>query len=299
MASLPDIHPRVLRYFATLAEAGSYTSAAALLYISVPSLSQQMKKLELDLGVHLIDRDHRGARLTLAGEELLASAHQILTLHDQVVNRMRNFGPTPPDMIRIGFYGNVAGPRTQSILGALRRIAPATEVELVQVRWGEQISAVLEGRVDGSFARPPLPEAEVLTFPVLTEERVLVMGAKHPLAKLDVVSIEDLADVIQVDTRSVTDEWRRWWSLDPRPDGTLVNYGPIVHSAEGMLETIASTDAVGITAKSLIQSHSREDLTYRTIKNIEPARIVLAVPVDPPPAAALLIQSLEKKQSSF
>lgn len=298
MMSRPDVHPRVLRYFVALAEAGTYTRAAALVHISVPSLSQQMQKLESDLGVPLVERDHRGARLTPAGEEFLASARQILTLHDQAVIRVRSHGHAIPERIRIGFYSTVAGPQTHSILGVLRRLAPAMQIDLVQVGWGEQVTAVLDGRVDASFARPPFPEADIRTFPVLTEERVLIMSVHHPLAAQDTVSVANLADVVQVDTDNVPDEWRRWWSLDPRPDGTPVTYGPLVHSAEEMLEVIATSDAVGITAKSLADVLPRTDIAFRTINGIEPAQIVLVLPAESRPAAALLIHALEEARQS-
>lgn len=299
MMSRPDVHPRVLRYFVALAGAGTYTRAAARVHISVPSLSQQMQKLESDLGVPLVERDHRGARLTSAGNEFLASARQILALHDQAVIRVRAHSQATPDRIRIGFYSTVAGPQTHSILGALRRLAPATQIDLVQVGWGEQVTAVLDDRVDVSFARPPFPEDDIRTFPILTEERVLIMSVHHPLAAQDTVSVADLSDVVQVDTDNVPDEWRRWWSLDPRPNGTPITYGPFVHSAEEMLEVIATSDAVGITAKSLADALPRRDIAYRTINGIEPAQIVLVLPADIRPAATLLIRALQEAHRSL
>lgn len=298
MVSCPDVHPRILRYFVALAEAGTYTRAAGLMHIAVPSLSQQMRKLESDLGVTLIERDHRGAWLTPAGDEFLVSARQILTLHDQAVARARIHSDAIPDRIRIGFYGTMAGPQTRSILGAMRQLAPATQIDLVQVGWGEQITAVLDGRVDASFARPPFCDDGIRTFPVLTEERVLIASVHHPLAAKETVNVDDLSGTVHIDTDHVPDEWRRWWALDPRPDGTPVTYGPLVHSAEEMLEVIATSDAVGITAKSIADVLPRRDIAYRPIRGIEPAQIVLVLPGDSRRIGALLVQAVNEASRS-
>lgn len=296
MASRPDIHPRVLRYFIALAEAGTYTRAAALLHVATPSLSQQISRLEAVLEVRLVERDHRGARLTPAGEEFLTAARHMLLLHDRMIARVREHGHKNPERVRIGFYSTVAGPRTRSILTALHRLSPSTKVELVQLGWGEQVTAVLQGKVDASFARPPLTETGIQVFPVLTEKRVAVMSVHHHLAARETLHIGDLAGVTQVDTDNVSDEWRRWWAVDPRPDGVATVYGPMVHSVEEMLEVIANSDVIGITAESLAEILPRKDIAYRPITDIEPAQVVLVVPEEMGPTTFLLSRSLEEAQ---
>ncbi|MGV9738422.1 LysR family transcriptional regulator [Nocardia farcinica] len=292
MDSPPDLNIRVLRYFVALVEAGTYTRAAAQLHVATPSLSQQISKLEHDLGVRLVERDHRGARLTAAGTEFLPLAVDLLSTHDRAVGMMRRHRRAEHHRIRIGFYATMAGPRTREILDSLRTISPATTVELVQVSWGDQVRAVLDGRVDVAFARPPLDTAHVRTFPVFTEKRVLAMSANHPLARLPELRIADMSGVVQVDTDNVPEEWRRWWSVDPRPDGTAVRYGPLVHGAEEMLEVVANTDAVAITAESLVMAFPRPDIVYRPIVDIEPARIVLVAPSDDRPAVRALVRAV-------
>ncbi|MBV9328989.1 MAG: LysR family transcriptional regulator, partial [Chloroflexi bacterium] len=65
---------RQVSYFVTLAETGSFTLAARKLRISQPSLSQQVRALERDVGANLLERTSRGARLTTAGREFLPEA---------------------------------------------------------------------------------------------------------------------------------------------------------------------------------------------------------------------------------
>lgn len=167
---------------------------------------------------------------------------------------------------------------------------PAAHVDLVQVGWGEQVPAVLDGRVDAVFARPPLPEAPVRRTLVLTEPRVLAMSTAHRLTDLQELRSTDLAGTVQVDTENVDPVWRAWWSLDPRPDGRHPRYGPVVHSIEEMLQVVASTDVVAITAASVARIHPRPDIAYRAIVDIDPCTVELVTPLAAPnPLVALLI----------
>ncbi|MGV0152573.1 LysR family transcriptional regulator [Rhodococcus sp. GB-02] len=280
MQSIPDLNTRVLRYFVALAQAGTYTRAAEILRVATPSLSQQISKLEHEIGVRLFERDHRGARLTDAGSEFLPMAINLLSVHDQAIGVVRRHRRAAQQQIRIGFFATVAGSRTREILDKLRNAVPGIKIELVQVGWGEQVLAILDGRVDVVFARPPLDTTHIRAFPVLTEQRVLAMSANHRLAVKSELKASDLAEVVQVDTDNVPEGWRRWWSVDPRPDGSPVTYGPLVHGVEEMLEVVATSDVVAVTAESLVAAFSRQDIVYRPISDIDPTQIVLITPLE-------------------
>ncbi|WP_430336315.1 LysR family transcriptional regulator [Rhodococcus sp. ACT016] len=293
MESTPNLNTRVLRYFVTLARAGTYTRAAEMLHVATPSLSQQIAKLEHDVGVKLVERDHRGARLTEAGTEFLPLAINLLAVHDQAIGIVRRHRRAAQHRIRIGFFASVAGPRTHEILDLLRASVPGISIELVQVAWGEQVTAVTDGRVDVVFARPPLDTTHVNVFPVFTEKRVLAMSANHRLAAKDELTIADLAGVVQVDTDNVPEDWRKWWSVDPRPDGTPVIYGPMVHGVEEMLEVVATSDAVAVTAESLVTAFPRKDIVYRPIVDIEPSQMVLVTPMEERSTISALIHAAQ------
>lgn len=73
-----DVHLRELRYFVAVAEEGNFSRAAARLHITQPTLSQQIAKLERQMRTSLLERDHRGIRLTPAGARLLAASRELL-----------------------------------------------------------------------------------------------------------------------------------------------------------------------------------------------------------------------------
>lgn len=78
-----DLNLRLVRYFVAVADAGTFTKAAEQLHIATPSLSQQVRKLEVELGVSLLERDHRGARLTAAGQDFLEESRVLLAAADR------------------------------------------------------------------------------------------------------------------------------------------------------------------------------------------------------------------------
>lgn len=97
----------MLRYFVALAQAGTYTRAAEILRVATPSLSQQISKLEHEIGVRLFERDHRGARLTDAGSEFFPMAINLLSVHDQAIGVVRRHRRAAQQQIRI--LGKIAG----------------------------------------------------------------------------------------------------------------------------------------------------------------------------------------------
>ena len=285
-----DLSVRIVRYFVAIVDAGTYTSAAERLHVATPSLSQQIRKLERDLGVTLIDRDHRGVRLTPAGTEFLPVAIELLAVHDRAVAVARRRRRASRNQLRIGFFATVAGDRTRTILDRLKEAAPDADIQLVQIGWGEQSEAVLEGRVDVAFARPPLAATDLREIPVLEEPRVLAMSAQNLLASKRVIHPGDLADVVQVNTDIAPEMWRNWWSIDPRPDGSRARYGPVVHGTEEMLEVVATSEAVAITAESVVGAFPRADVAYRPIVDVEPAKLVLLAPLVSQPLIDELIE---------
>ena len=142
-----DLDLRQVRYFLAVADHGTYTRAAEVLHIATPSLSQQIRKLESELGVRLFDRDHRGARLTSVGRELIPHARDLVAGQQRAIALARCHARAAKGSLRLGFLTGVAGPRTRSILDRLRAAAPEASVELVQVGWGEQVDAVVDARV--------------------------------------------------------------------------------------------------------------------------------------------------------
>src|SRR5450432_1826114 len=96
---------RLVEYFVVVAEELHFSRAAAKLHIAQPSLSQQTRRLEEQLGVKLLDRTSRRVELTPAGEALLREGRRVLQQADRVMQTVRAAGS---EQLTVGFYGSAA-----------------------------------------------------------------------------------------------------------------------------------------------------------------------------------------------
>ncbi|WP_153034355.1 LysR substrate-binding domain-containing protein [Amycolatopsis sp. YIM 10] len=181
---------RQLRYFVTVAEAGGFGRAAERLHIVQSAVSQQIGRLERELGVRLFDRSAR--RLTEGGERLLPEALAVLSAAD----RVRSVAAEVADggVVRLG---TVHGPgdRIYRVLGELADLAPELRVRLKRLAPAERLAAVRSGELDAALVRA-LPAARRLELlPVWHDPLLVALPAAHPLAAKSLLSLEDLADL--------------------------------------------------------------------------------------------------------
>lgn len=190
---------RHLRYFLCVAEELHFGRAAIRLGISQPPLSQQIRALELELGVQLFDRTSRRVRLTVAGKAFEPEARQTLLQADHAAGTARRAQRGEIGHLALSF--TPSGPFVPRIAGALYRFRqryPQVEMTLCEMGRDEQIEGVRDRRLDigivRDFGKPDLP-AGMVAHCLLTEDMVLALRADHPLALQEAdPSIADLAD---------------------------------------------------------------------------------------------------------
>jgi DNA-binding transcriptional LysR family regulator len=281
-----DLNVRQVRYLLAVVEFRSFTRAAQRLYISTPSLSQQIGKLEAQLGFRLLDRARNGVTPTGSGQQFISAAREFLRAHDAAVSSARALrelvnAPDAP-RLRLGFLAGLAGSRTADILAAVRQSVPGVVLTLTQVDWGDQLAGLTAGSLDAVLARSPLPDTSLPQVPVLREPRVLVLARSHPLATRESVCLADLAGAVQVEAPGASPEWRAWWAIDPRPDGSRPTYGTAIRSMEEMLEVVAASHEVSIAPQSVADAFPRRDLAYLPLVDAPPSDVVLVLPAAPP-----------------
>lgn len=273
-----ELNQRSLRYLVTVADLGHFGRAAASLHVSGPALSKQIRKLESELGLTLLDRGSHPVRLTGEGEEFAAAAREVLAAADHAVAVAAAARRRLTGALTIGFVLGFAGHLTRPILDGLAGQDPGISVELVELGFGEQVAAVWQGRVDAGFVRAPLrPDRRVRFEPVLTEPRCVLLSSRHRLAGRESVAIGELAGEPQVRLAGdvVDEEWSRWWSVDPRPDGSRPDYLAAIHTVNEFLEFIAGGRALGITTPSLGEQFSRSDIALVPIADVAASELYL------------------------
>ncbi|MGC0366014.1 DNA-binding transcriptional LysR family regulator [Rhodococcus sp. 27YEA15] len=266
-----ELNLRLVASLVVVVEEGHFGRAADRLFVTAPALSQQIRRLEEQVGASLLDRSVHPVTLTEAGELFLPQARECLDSADRAMNVLDALDRRRSRRLRIGFINGAAGSLGREVLDSLH-----SEVELVQLDWTQQVSAVAGAMVDASFVRPPLPHLDGLVLERIgTEPRVAALPRGHRLADRDVISIDELDGEIQVASDSAPAEWVKWWSVDPRPSGVPVTYGRSVRTMDEQLEVVANGRAVAITAATIAEYYTRSDIRFVTITDIEPSSIEL------------------------
>jgi DNA-binding transcriptional LysR family regulator len=186
---------RHLRYFLAVAEELNFTRAAERLGISQPPLTQQVKALEAELGVSLLDRSAYRIELTDAGRVFAAEAARILGDARSAVQAARRAASGATGRVRVGFTESASfNPLVTSTLRSFRSEFPAVEVSLEEHPSTELIVALREERIDAAFVRPPLPAERGLTLDLLEKEPLVVaVPSGHPLVNCREVALGSLA----------------------------------------------------------------------------------------------------------
>jgi DNA-binding transcriptional LysR family regulator len=187
---------RHLRYFVGVAEERHFARAAARLGISQPPLSQQIKALEEELGVRLLERTSRSVSLTPAGEAFLAAARATLAQADAAITIARRAAQGEIGSLSIGFNASAPFvPRVALAIHNFRARYPEVQLTLSETVAAQQISAIEQGALDIGIMRsrhePDLPEA--LAHELLLDEQLMVaMRADHRLARRASLRLRDL-----------------------------------------------------------------------------------------------------------
>ena len=119
----------LLRSFVAVAETGRMTTAAKVVNVSQSAISQQIKRLEMLFGVELFDREVGAARLTREGEKLIAHAHRIISLNDEMVGQMQ--GRDFSGEVKLGVPHDIVGMMMPPILRIFRQAHPNVLITLV------------------------------------------------------------------------------------------------------------------------------------------------------------------------
>ncbi|MEU1215601.1 LysR family transcriptional regulator [Streptomyces sp. NPDC005790] len=178
---------RALQYFVTVTEELHFGRAAQRLGIVQPAVSQQIARLERELGVRLLDRTSRRVRLTPAGERVLAAARKTLA----AAARVRVVAGEPAAVLRIG-VASCATRRLDRAVGRLGDGERSAEPRLVDLPVAARLDAVRDGELDLALVRGALTSTAVTVARAWSERLYAVLGHEHPAARNPAVSLHDL-----------------------------------------------------------------------------------------------------------
>jgi LysR family hydrogen peroxide-inducible transcriptional activator len=187
---------RQVRYFVAVAHEQHFTRAALALGIAQPALSQQLRTLERELGVTLLQRTSRRVRLTPAGEAFLARAEQLLADADRAQREMEVFAGLGRGRLAVGVIPSLNERWLAGLFARFNQGYPGIELMLREETTAGLVDAVAKGELDLALIHytSDADRAGLVCEPLFDEDVVLAVGLDHRLAGVDRVALDDLRD---------------------------------------------------------------------------------------------------------
>jgi DNA-binding transcriptional LysR family regulator len=262
-----------VQYFVAVAEELHFGRAAARLHIAQPSLSHQIRQLERQLGVTLLERTSRHVELTPAGRALLSEGRRLLAQSQRVIKAVQ---AAATERLTVGFYGSAASALLPDVLRAFAEHHPSVEVSVRELLL-DRIDDALSGQVDVAFTRL-LPGQAALEIEVIAHEpRVAALPAGHPLAVRDTIEFVDLRDESFITNPATVDGGppARWLAEQQR-HGLPGRVAAESASIPEILTLVATGRGVCLVPASVERDHPRSDLRYVHVTDADPAVVSLA-----------------------
>lgn len=174
---------RDLQYLVALADHRHFGRAAEASFVSQPTLSTQIQKLERELGVDLVERGPRQVMLTGAGEGVVEHARIVLAEADTIRAIARRATDPESGSLRLGLFPTLAPYLLPHVVSPLRQRFPNLELLLVEEKTDVVIERLLDGRLDVGLLALPVDQPGLQQELLFTEEFVLAVPATHSLAQ--------------------------------------------------------------------------------------------------------------------
>src|SRR5215467_11465714 len=142
---MADLKLKDLRYLVAVADTRHFGQAAARCFVSQPTLSAQLKKLEDYLGVQLIERQSKGVTLTAAGEEIVARARRIVQASEEVVSLARSHRDPLAGKLRIALLPTIGPYLLPRVAPKIRKALPRLELLLYEYQTAPMLEKLREG----------------------------------------------------------------------------------------------------------------------------------------------------------
>jgi DNA-binding transcriptional LysR family regulator len=263
-----------LRVFLALSEQLHFGQAAEQLRISRSRVSQILQQLEAKLGVRLFDRSSRRVTLTPTGARLRKRLTEPYAELRDVLRETRARAEQVSGELRLGLlFPSSGGPRLQQIIELFERRHPGANVTIRDLRYEDPLGPLRRGEIDIMACRLPINQPDLTVGPVLgSDQRILAIATRHPLAKRESISVEDLADCQAHDAGGRLPREYIDTLVPPRtPSGRRIPRRHIgTPSPTQMLAMVARNEVVHPTISSFPDHFRHPGVTFVPIRDMPP-----------------------------
>ncbi len=286
-----------LRYTVAVARVGNFSRAAEQCRVAQPSLSQQIQKLEEELGERLFDRLKTGVKLTPAGELFLQRAVRILEEVDAAKREATDAKELLRGGVTIGVLPTIAPYLLPQILPAFMEKFPGVEITVQEDTTARLLKLALAYEIDFALASHPIQDDRLEIRELFAEELLLALPPNHPLARKRTLTATDLENerlIVMQEGHCLGDQVLRF--CDRRELHARVSF----RSAQ--VQTIQSLVAAGLGISLIptmaVPTSGTDTPIYRSLAAPKPQREIIALwPKQRPPgrAAAELLKLVSKR----
>ena len=274
-AAVMALEIRQLRYIVEVADQQNFSRAAERLGIAQPALSQQVLKVERELGFDLFLRHPRGASVTEAGQAFVVDARAAVAAFDEAVDRAGRRSRGETGQLTVGFTAAAALDLMPRILTAFSDRYPNVDVRLQESTFADPSGGLASKSSDVAFVNLPLPEG--LWYELLGEDaRVVALPEAHPLARREQISVSEILDEPVVGAPGADEAWKRFWLLEDYRDGRPAPVAAQAETHEAELQIVASGRAISVTCGVSSRYYARPGIVFVPIADVPPSQVVVA-----------------------
>jgi LysR family hydrogen peroxide-inducible transcriptional activator len=260
-----------LRYFAKAAEIGNFTRAAEACFVSQPSLSQQILKLEEEIGQPLFDRVGRSVRLTNAGRLLKEHVDQAIRLLEDAKAQLQD--KSDAGRLVVAAIPTIAPYVLPRLVKRFTDMYPRAEIDIVEDVTAGILQRCRQGEIDLAIVALPIPGEALRITPLFKEELLVALHVDHALARKPRITLKDLASepfILLADAHCLTGNSLSFCHSK--------GYQPIMTSRVNQLSTVLELVSLG-HGVSLVPAMAAECDTsptrcYRSLSGDKPERTV-------------------------
>jgi DNA-binding transcriptional LysR family regulator len=274
-----------------LADELHFGRAAARAHLSRASFSEQVARLETELGVTLFERTSRRVVPTAAGEEAVEHARTVL---DQV-DRLRRDAAARAGLDRTRLEVGLAAAAIDLTPAVLRRVAtdhPELTLRLRQFDFGDPTAGLSSGLTQAALVWGPFTTTGLRVRRLRSEPTAVLLPAGHRLAGREQLALADLAGERWCDGPSDDPVWRATWVPGlGTADGVSVRLGDVARSPDGIVEIVAAGRGAALLPRSIADRLALPGVCAVPLADGPTCQVAVATPSRPTPAAQAFVRS--------
>jgi LysR family transcriptional regulator, hydrogen peroxide-inducible genes activator len=185
---------RELEYLVALAKFRHFGRAAEACQVSQPTLSAQIKKLEDELGVALVERDSRGVILTSYGQETASRARRILREIQELKDSVQQNQNPEAGTVRLGIFPTLGPYLLPHVVSPARKRFPDLDLLLIEEKSTSLLARLRDGEIDAAILALPVNDSQLVTEFLFEERFLLAVPENHPFARRPSIGLSELVD---------------------------------------------------------------------------------------------------------